>query len=61
MRNENVWHRIFKDWINCYKSIECISKSVIIDEEKIQELNNILLKEIIETIRSELEYDNREI
>lgn len=51
----DVWNRIFKEWISCYNSIEQLSSSGIIDEEEESELQIKLLDELIETMRSEVE------
>ena len=51
-----VWKRIFKDWIESYEAIKILYRNDIIDEEKINELKITLLEEnIIETLKSEIE------
>lgn len=51
----DVWKRIFKDYISCYNSIEQLSSSGIIDEEEADKLQIKLLDEIIKTMKSEVE------
>ena len=51
----DVWQRIFKEWISCYNSIEQLASSGIVDEEEANKLQIKLLDELIETMRSEVE------
>lgn len=50
-----VWKNIFKQNIKCYESIQILHEFGILDEEEKAERENILLSEIIETMRSEVE------
>lgn len=51
----DVWNRIFKDWIGCYNSIKQLGSNGIITEEESTELQIRLLGELIDTVRSEVE------
>lgn len=51
----DVWNGMFKDWIECYSSIECLVINGIINQDKALELASHLLAKIIETVRSEVE------
>ena len=52
-----VWKRIFKDYIESYKAIETLKRNCILDEddEDYIKLKIHLLDEIIETFKSEVE------
>lgn len=50
----DVWKRIFKEWIAMYESIDILQDSLIEDEEA-SELRCKLLDEIIETCETEVE------
>ncbi|MBQ0113298.1 MAG: hypothetical protein KBT03_09235 [Bacteroidales bacterium] len=51
----DVWKRIFEDYIKSYESIEHLSKQGIAGDDDIAILRNNLLTDIIETMRSEVE------
>lgn len=54
--NEEVWHKIFKDWIESYKAIDTLYRNdVITDLSEADKLKYNLLEEIIETVKSEVE------
>lgn len=56
LRSPNeVWKRIFKDNIDCYRSIQILAKRGIFDEEEKAIHEHNLLFDIIETMKSELE------
>lgn len=52
-----VWKRIFKDYIESHKAIETLKTNYILDEdnEEYSKLKMRLLDEIIETFKSEIE------
>ena len=52
--NKEVWHKIFKNYIELYEAIETLHKSDIIKEEVISTHEHELLVDIIETMRSEI-------
>ena len=52
---DEVWHKIFKDFINCYNAIKTLKNNEILDLEYELRLNEALLVEIIETFKSEVE------
>ena len=49
-----VWQRIFKDYIESYKAIETLKRNCILEEDYTK-LKMHLLDEIIETFKSEIE------
>lgn len=53
--NEKTWHRIFKDFIECYEAIHVLVHRNIADNETCDELRANLLENIIETFKSEVE------
>ena len=50
-----VWKNIFKDWVECYHSIEIIEKHSITDGDVLEDLKKSLLEDIICTCKGELE------
>ena len=50
----NVWERIFKEWIEMYEAIDTLQNSLI-EDEVAAELRCKLLDEIIETCKTEVE------
>lgn len=50
-----VWQRIFKDYIESYNAIETLKKNEILNEDDYQELKICLLEDIIITFKSEVE------
>ena len=53
--NEKVWKNIFKKYIQCYESIECLRDNHIIEPDDSIELKRNLLDDIIETFKQEVE------
>lgn len=53
--NEQMWHGIFKKYIDCYNATQTLKKHLVIDDDFYQEIRSDLLDEIIETFRSEVE------
>lgn len=49
-----VWMRIFKDWVETYEAINKIERSLI-EEEDACKLKYKLLGDIIETLKTEVE------
>lgn len=50
-----VWKRIFTEYIESYNAIDTLERNGIIDEEDTDKLRLKLLDEIIETMRSEID------
>lgn len=50
-----VWKRIFKQYIECYNAIGVLVSNGIVDDEEENELRNTLLDEIISCMKSEVE------
>lgn len=53
--NKEIWHKIFKDYIDCDKAITTLFRKGVIDEEEQIELHIKLQAEIIETFKGEVE------
>lgn len=53
--NEKSWHKIFKQYIECYTAIQTLEKNGIFDEEEKAVHEHNLLFQIIETMKSEIE------
>lgn len=54
--NKEMWHNIFKNYIELYEAIKTLQKSGIIKEEVISTYEHELLINIIETMKLEVEY-----
>lgn len=51
-----VWKRIFEQWIQAYESIKTLEKIGIMDDfEEVMTYRHKLLQEIIVTVKDELE------
>lgn len=50
-----VWHDIFKKYIDCYEAVQTLKKHLVIDDDFYQEIRSDLLEDIIETFKSEVE------
>ena len=50
-----VWKRTFKDYIACYEAIKTLEKNHLMDDEEVLVYKANLLKNIIETFKSEVE------
>lgn len=53
--NRDVWHKIFKDYVESWNAIGTLYKNDIIDDEVALAHEHDLLNEIIETMKSEIE------
>ena len=51
----DVWKKIFKDYVDSYKAIETLKKNDVIDEEVMYAMECDLLMDIIITMKSEIE------
>ena len=52
--NEEVWHKIFKKYIEDFHAIDRLQAHKIIDKEETAILKNNLLVDIIKTLESEV-------
>ena len=52
---QKIWNKIFVDYIACYEAIKTLEKNHLMDDEEVLVYKANLLKDIIETIMSEVE------
>lgn len=52
---DQVWKNIFREYVECYKSIQTLSRNGILDDEEKAVHEHNLLFNLVETMRSEVE------
>ena len=53
--NKEVWYKIFSEWVKSYESINYLSNKDVLNEDEYIIAKHRLLKDIIETMKGEIE------
>lgn len=53
--NLHAWHNIFREYVECYKSIQTLSRNGILDDEEKAVHEHNLLFNLVETMKTEIE------